>query len=128
MDDPKSYAIKKAARSVNQDAKDMAESANMYEEEDFSVDKSDRMKLLEASDKLQRISDWGWIDRSSLKFWVQFTHKPTLSPFYISFFNEWYVAEINYCFRRHLVVGSQNQEEFLRKLQEFSATLPRCTL
>ena len=61
-----------------------------------------------------------------LKFSFKYTHTPSSTNYILSLLKGWYLAEIEHDDRRQLVVGSQNQEEFLQKLQRFVATLPEC--
>ncbi len=119
-----SSAIKKAVGSVDPDAAEVAGLVEYYEEkEDVKMMTGDiRMKLCEAIACLS--FGWSCMDRTLLIYSIQYMHLPTSSVFYYSFFDGWYIAEIRHDNQRHLVVGSQNQEEFLQKLQRFVETLP----
>jgi hypothetical protein len=116
-------AIIAAAAGVNPYAAQAARLLQVLESKVHGIPTRERTKLDAALQKLPIC----WRERYwTLKFSKKFTHAPSSSDYFISLLEGWYLAEIEHDGRRQLVVGSQNQEEFLQKLQRFVATLPEC--
>lgn len=116
-------AIQNAADSVNPYAAQAASLLPVFEREVCGTPMKERKYLTSAVQKLPTC----WKEMyCPLKFSIKFTDMRSSNVFYLSFLEGWYLAEIECNYLRRLVVGSQNQGEFLQKLQRFVATLPVC--
>ena len=124
--DPKDiiqFAIQNEADSVNPYA---AEAARMLQDLECKVNDIPMREraILEAA--VQKLPLCLRQRSYPLKFSIKYTHTPSSTDYYISFWEGWYLAEIEHEDRRQLVVGSRDQGLFLQKLQIFVATLPEC--